>query len=119
MATMMTGRRADVLAYTPDRSRWATVRVETDGGVYVGRIYVPDTKQRVSDVLADDRQFLSRLTVSALALEGHERQEGYATGGGSVEAGYYERERTPEEIATEAAGTAISLLGAREPQAGV
>ena len=36
-----------------------------------------------------------------------------------MEAGYYERERTPEEIATEAAGTAITLLGAREPQAGV
>ena len=68
---------------------------------------------------ADDRQFLSRLTVAALALEGNERQEGYATGGGSVEAGYFERERTPEEIATEAAGTAITLLGAREPEAGV
>jgi TldD protein len=68
---------------------------------------------------ADDRQFLSRLTVSALALEGNERQEGYATGGGSVEAGYFERERTPEEIATEAASTAITLLGAREPEAGV
>ena len=68
---------------------------------------------------ADDRQLLSRLTVAALALEGNERQEGYATGGGSVEAGYFERERTPEEIATEAAGTAITLLGAREPEAGV
>jgi TldD protein len=68
---------------------------------------------------ADDRQFLSRLTVSALALDGNERQEGYATGGGSVEAGYFERERTPEEIATEAASTAITLLGAREPEAGV
>jgi TldD protein len=68
---------------------------------------------------ADDRQFLSRLTVSALALDGNERQEGYATGGGSVEAAYFERERTPEDIATEAAGTAITLLGAREPEAGV
>jgi TldD protein len=68
---------------------------------------------------ADDRQFLSRLTVAALALEGNERQEGYATGGGSVEAGYFEHERTPEEIAREAARTAITLLGAREPEAGV
>ena len=59
MATTMVGPRADALAYTPERSRWATVRVETDGGIYVGRIYVPDTRQRVSDVLADDRQFLS------------------------------------------------------------
>jgi TldD protein len=68
---------------------------------------------------AEDRQFLSRLTVSSLALEGSERQEGYATGGGSVEAAYFEAERTPEEIATEASRTAITLLGAREPEAGV
>jgi TldD protein len=67
----------------------------------------------------DERQFLSRLTVSSLALEGNERQEGYATGGGSVEAGYFESERSPEEIAAEASRTAITLLGAREPEAGV
>ena len=59
MATTTVGRGSNVLAYTADRSRWATVRVETDGGTYVGRIYVPDTNRRVSDVLADDRQFLS------------------------------------------------------------
>ena len=59
MATTVVGRRAGGLAYKAERSRWATVRVETDGGVYVGRIYVPDTDRRVSDVLADDRQFLS------------------------------------------------------------
>ena len=68
---------------------------------------------------AEDRQFLSRLTVSALALDGGERQEGYATGGGSVEAGYFEGERTPEAIATEAADMAVILLGASEPEAGV
>jgi hypothetical protein len=59
MATTLVGRKADVLTYTPERSRFATVRVETDGGTYVGRIYVPDSSRRVSDVLADDRQFLS------------------------------------------------------------
>jgi hypothetical protein len=60
MATTVVGRGSNVrAAYTTDRSRWATVRVETDGGTYVGRIYVPDTNRRVSDVLADDRQFLS------------------------------------------------------------
>ena len=59
MATTTVGRGSNVLGYTADRSRWATVRVETDGGTYVGRIYVPDTNRRVSDVLADDRQFLS------------------------------------------------------------
>ncbi len=43
----------------PARSRWATVRVETDAGVYVGRMFVAGDTLRVSDVLADDRQFLS------------------------------------------------------------
>jgi uncharacterized protein DUF6812 len=58
MATMI-GRRVDGLTRSPERSRRATIRVETDGGVYVGRIWVPDAQHRVSDVLADDRQFLS------------------------------------------------------------
>jgi hypothetical protein len=61
MATM-TSRKAGILTYAPERSersRWATIRVETDGGVYVGRICVPEARLRVSDVLADDRQFLS------------------------------------------------------------
>jgi hypothetical protein len=55
----MIGRKADVLTYTPELSRWATIRVETDGGIYVGKICVPDARLRVSDILADDRQFLS------------------------------------------------------------
>lgn len=45
-------------------ARWATVRVETDNGVYVGRLYVADASKRVSDVLSDDRQFLSLADVS-------------------------------------------------------
>jgi hypothetical protein len=43
---------------SPSRARWATVRVETDGAVFVGRLYVPETKKRSSDVLCDDRPFL-------------------------------------------------------------
>jgi hypothetical protein len=47
------------------RARWATVNIETDGGhSYVGRIYVPETKKRVSDVLGDDRPFLFVTEVS-------------------------------------------------------
>jgi hypothetical protein len=57
-ATML-GRQPQALAGAPERSRWATVRVETDGGAYVGRLYVADARSRVSDVLADDRRFLS------------------------------------------------------------
>ena len=67
---------------------------------------------------AEERQYLSRLTVSALAIADQERQSGFAAGGGAVERDYFERQRTPEAIATEAAATAVTLLGAREPEAG-
>ncbi|HTK32278.1 MAG TPA: TldD/PmbA family protein [Candidatus Saccharimonadaceae bacterium] len=69
-------------------------------------------------VWVEDRQYLSRLTVTALALEGELRQEGFASGGGRVEADYFELARSPETIAGEAAGTALTLLGAKEPEAG-
>src|SRR5258706_2100948 len=69
-------------------------------------------------VWAEDVQFLSRVTVSALALENGGRQSGFAAGGGSVEAGYFETVRSPEAIAREAAATAVLLLSAREPEAG-
>jgi TldD protein len=67
---------------------------------------------------AADGTHLSRLTVSTLALEGDQRQSGFAAAGGCVEAGYYSRERTPEAAATEAAAQAVTLLSAREPEAG-
>jgi TldD protein len=67
---------------------------------------------------AEDRQFLSRLVVSALALEGRDRQQGLAVGGGSVEASYFEEVRTPEDVARSAASMALLLLTAREPEAG-
>ena len=66
---------------------------------------------------AEDRHFLSRLTVTAFAAAGDVRQHGTATGGGSVEAGYFAA-RTPEQVALEAAGVAVTLLGAEEPEAG-
>ena len=46
------------------RARWCTVRVETDKAVYVGRVYVPETKKRLSDVLCDDRPFINMTEVS-------------------------------------------------------
>jgi TldD protein len=67
---------------------------------------------------ADDRQYLSRLTVVTLALDGNGRQQGFAAGGGCVEADYFERDRTPEAIARESAAMAVTLLDAREPEAG-
>ena len=61
---------------------------------------------------------LGAAAVVTLALDGDSRQQGFAAGGGCVEAGYFERERTPEMIATESAAMAVTLLGAREPEAG-
>src|SRR5687768_1005640 len=63
MATMMTTARIGVSGYA-QRARWATVRVETDGAVYVGKVFVPETKKRLSDVLCDDRPFLNLTEVS-------------------------------------------------------
>jgi len=65
MATPMTAMRATaagIRAYA--RARWATVRVETEGCVYVGRVYIPETKKRLSDVLCDDRPFLNLTEVT-------------------------------------------------------
>ncbi len=67
---------------------------------------------------AEERQYLARLTVTAFATEGDVRQQGYATGGGSVEASYFERQRPPEQIAREAAALAVLQLRAEEPEAG-
>jgi TldD protein len=67
---------------------------------------------------AEDRQYLTRLTVVTLALDAEGRQQGFAAGGGCVEAEYFERERSPETIAVESAGMAVTLLGARDPEAG-
>jgi hypothetical protein len=48
----------------PPRARWATVRVETDGSVYVGRVFIPETQKRFSEVLCDARAFLLLTDVS-------------------------------------------------------
>jgi TldD protein len=69
-------------------------------------------------VWAEDSTHLSRLVVSALALDGNERQEGFAAAGGCVDSGYYAARRTPETVALEAASGAVLLLSAREPEAG-
>jgi uncharacterized protein DUF6812 len=46
------------------RPRWATVRVETNGSVYVGRVFLPETRKRFSEVLCDERAFLLLTDVS-------------------------------------------------------
>jgi hypothetical protein len=63
MATMALTDRRSTINYGA-RARWATVKIETDTAIYVGRLYVPETKKRVSDVLSDERQFLSLTEVT-------------------------------------------------------
>ncbi|MEK7824637.1 MAG: metallopeptidase TldD-related protein, partial [Candidatus Eisenbacteria bacterium] len=94
-----------------------------DGRIHEVTVSLADSSKRFvvansEGLWAEDRQYLSRLTVVALALDGDHRQQGFAAGGGSIEAGYFERERAPETIAGEAAGIAVTLLGARAPEAG-
>jgi hypothetical protein len=64
-------RQSQVGGYAA-RAKWCTVRIETDEGVYVGREYVPDTKNRLSDVLNDDRQFINLTEVSINDAAAHE-----------------------------------------------
>lgn len=104
-------RRADAAARGHDaRVREVGVHLATSAKSYL----VANT----DGVWAEDRTFLSRLVVTALALEGDQRQEGFAAGGGCVDASYFDGERSPESIALEAAGSAVLLLSAREPEAG-
>jgi hypothetical protein len=62
---------ANVVPYAA-RARWARVRVETADAVYVGRMYVPETKKRVSDVLCDERPFLA---LADVCREGSEQRD--------------------------------------------
>ena len=64
MATTIASRPTNVFGTYASRAKWATVRVETEGATYVGRLYVPDSKRRLSDVLCDDRPFLNLTEVS-------------------------------------------------------
>jgi TldD protein len=104
-------RRADAAARGHDpRVREVSVHIATSAKSFL----VANT----DGVWAEDRTFLSRLVVSALALEGEQRQESFAAGGGCVDASYFETGRSPETIALEAASGAVLLLSAREPEAG-
>jgi hypothetical protein len=60
---MATQERLGLASYNA-RARWARVRIETEDGVYVGQVFVPETKKRLSDVLCDDRPFLNMTEVS-------------------------------------------------------
>jgi hypothetical protein len=61
-ALNVTSARIGVNGYA-QKARWATVRIETEGAFYVGRLYIPETKKRLSDLLCDERPFLSMTEV--------------------------------------------------------
>lgn len=61
MATLPS--RPNLLGYST-RAKWSTVRIEADDAVYVGRVYVPETRKRLSDILCDERPFLLLTEVS-------------------------------------------------------
>lgn len=65
------GRRRTFGA-SPSRALWPTVRIETDLATYVGQVCVPETKTRLSDVLAEDRPFLHLVHVQ---INGAEERE--------------------------------------------
>jgi hypothetical protein len=46
------------------QGHWATVHIETDGAVYVGRVLVSSPRRRFAQVLRDSRPFLFMTEVS-------------------------------------------------------
>jgi hypothetical protein len=58
MATMIEQRA--VLS----RARWERIQVDTDAASYVGKIYIPETRKRLSDLLSDERPFINLTEVS-------------------------------------------------------
>jgi TldD protein len=65
-----------------------------------------------------EAQFIVRLAISPLAIEGSKKFEGYATSGGRVDTDYF-RKNPPESTANEAARQAIDMLDAGETPAGL
>jgi TldD protein len=69
--------------------------------------------------LSYDRQPMARMSVSALARQGDAApQHGHAGGGGRVTLDFFEKEKTPEHFAREAARQAIVQLDAIDAPAG-
>jgi hypothetical protein len=93
----------------PGRARWATVRVETDTATYVGRVYVPETRKRFSDMLCDDRPFLNLTEVS---VDDGEQIEAYV----AVNKRYVRTVRVLDEGAPEPVATLSRMVGEPYPR---
>jgi TldD protein len=66
---------------------------------------------------AEDRQFVSQLRVTPVAVEGSNRQGSHRDAGGSVDEEYFD-DVSPERLGADASAEAIELLSAREAKAG-
>jgi hypothetical protein len=62
-AAAMTSVAGGRTTFYSAKARWSTVRIETEGATYVGRMYIPENKKRLSDVLCDERPFISLIDV--------------------------------------------------------
>src|SRR5437868_2351131 len=69
-------------------------------------------------VIASDSQPLARMSVFCIAKDGQNSARGNSGGGGRVGIEYFQREKTPEHFAHEAARQSIIQLDARETPAG-
>jgi len=68
-------------------------------------------------LLVEDRQFISRMRIAPVAVEGSVRQSSHKDAGGSVDEDYFESV-SPEEMGRQAAAEAVELLSAVEAKAG-
>jgi TldD protein len=69
-------------------------------------------------VIASDSQPLARMSAFCIAKDGQNSARGNSGGGGRVGIEYFQKEKTPEHFAHEAARQAIIQLDARETPAG-
>lgn len=93
-----------------------------DARVHNMRITYADTAKRFlvanSDgVYEDDEQYVSRVALTALALDGSNRQSSARRFGGAVEADYYDS-KSPESMGRETGEAAIRLLASAPVPAG-
>jgi len=67
---------------------------------------------------AEDDQFITRLAVYPLAVEGSKRFEGYASAGGRIDFDYFQK-NSPEKVGKDGARQAIVMLQAEDAPAGL
>lgn len=95
---------------------------EVDARVHNMRITYADTAKRFlvanSDgVFEGDEQYVSRMMLTALAIDGSKRESGSRRYGGAVDAEYYDQV-SPEKMGREAGEAAVRLLSAAPVPAG-